>query len=168
MLAAAEARKMGHGGTHYISTLFGCDPKTIRRGLNELSNEEAMKQEGVRAPGGGPKCKLESIDGIDDVFLEVLRLNTAGDPMKEHVKWTNLSRAQIIDGMKKKGITVSKNIVKQLLKKHHFVKRKMQKTISTGVHKDRNEQFLNIADLREQYELAGEPIISIDTKKKNI
>ena len=70
--------------------------------------------------------------------------------------------------MKKKGINASKNIIKKLLKKHKFVKRKMQKNLSTGRHKDRNEQFLNIADLRENYEHDGNPVISIDTKKKNL
>ena len=164
--AAVEAKKIGNGGIRYVSILFGCDPKTINRGLNELSDKEKMNKEGVRNSGGGPKSKLDSIEGIDAVFLEVLRLNTAGDPMKENVKWTNLSRAQIIKEMGKKGIKVSKNIVRKLLKKHKFVKRKMQKSLPTGTPKDRNEQFLNIADLRKTYEAAGDPIISIDTKKK--
>jgi len=127
-----------------------------------------MKRQGVRSFGGGPKSKIDSIDGIDEIFLNILRLNTAGDPMKENVKWTHLSRAQIINEMKKKGINASKNIIKKLLKKHKFVKRKMQKNLSTGRHKDRNEQFLNIADLRENYEHDGNPVISIDTKKKNL
>jgi hypothetical protein len=125
-----------------------------------------MKKIGIRNSGGGPKSKLDSINDIDAIFLEVLRLNTAGDPMKENVQWTNLSKAQIITEMKKKGIQITKNIVKKLLKKHKFVKRKMQKSQSTGISKDRNEQFLKIATLRERYSIEGEPIISIDTKKK--
>jgi len=62
--------------------------------------------------------------------------------MNAEIKWTHLSRAQIIKAMARKGVKVSKNIVKKLLKKHKFVKRKMQKTQSIGSHKDRNEQFL--------------------------
>jgi len=166
--AAVEAKKIGHGGMTYISVLFGCDQKTIRRGLDDLGDKEKMNLQGVRSFGGGPKSKIDSVDGIDEIFLDILRLNTAGDPMKENVKWTHLSRAQIINEMKKKGINASKNIIKKLLKKHKFVKRKMQKNISTGTHKDRNEQFLNIADLRENYEHDGNPVISIDTKKKNL
>jgi len=165
--AAVEAKKIGHGGATYISTLFNCDHKTITRGLNDLDDENKMNMEGDRVSGGGPKSKINSIDGIDEIFLEILRLNTAGDPMKENVKWTHLSRAQIIKEMGKKGIKVSKNIVKKLLKKHKFVKRKMQKTVATGAYKDRDEQFLNIAGLREKYEGEGNPIISIDTKKKS-
>ena len=166
--AAVEAKKLGHGGIVYISTLFNCDYKTIRRGLDDLDDKEKMNIAEVRASGGGPKSKIDSIDGIDEIFLEILKLNTAGDPMNENVKWTHLSRAQIIKEMKKKGITVSKNIVKKLFKKHGFVKRKMQKKLATGTHKDRNEQFLKIDELREKYEKEGNPVISIDSKKKSI
>ena len=164
--AAVEAKKLGHGGIIYVATLLGCDEKTIRRGLSELDDKGKMKQEGIRQPGGGAKSKIDKIDNIDTVFLSVLKENTAGDPMNENIKWTSLSRAQIIKEMKKKGINVSKNIIKKLLKKHKFVKRKMQRKQSTGTHKNRNEQFLNIADLRALYEAQGNPLLSIDSKKK--
>ncbi len=164
--AAVEAKKIGHGGIIYIAILFDCDQKTIQRGLSELGDEDRMGQEGIRISGGGAKSKLDYIEGIDEVFFAVLKDNTAGDPMNAEIKWTHLSRAQIIKAMARKGVKVSKNIVKKLLKKHKFVKRKMQKTQSIGSHKDRNEQFLNIADLRAQYEADGNPALSIDTKKK--
>jgi len=164
--AAVEAKKWGHGGILYITTLFGCDQTTIRRGLSDLDDEKKMELPNIRQVGGGAKSKIDTIERIDEIFLDVLKQNTAGDPMKEHVKWTNLTRAQIIKAMAKKGVKVSKNIVKKLLKKHKFVKRKMQKTLSTGTSKDRNAQFIKIQDLREQYEKEGNPIISIDTKKK--
>ena len=164
--AAVEAQKLGHGGIIYIATLFGCDEKTIKRGLSEFGDEEKMKQAGIRLPGGGAQSKIDKFVDIDEIFLTILKENTAGDPMKEHIKWTHLSRAQIIREMAKQGIKVSKNIVKKLLKKHKFVKRKMQRKQSTGTHKDRNEQFLNIADLRSQYEEQGNPVLSIDSKKK--
>ncbi len=68
---------------------------------------------GVRVSGGGRLSKMDKMDDIDEVFLAVLRLNTAGDPMKENVKWTDLTRAQIIKAMEKKGLKVSKNMVKK-------------------------------------------------------
>jgi len=68
--------------------------------------------------------------------------------------------------MAKQGISVSRSIVNKLLKKHKFVKWKMQKKQSTGAHKDRNKQFLSMADLKAQYEAKGNPTLSIDTKKK--
>lgn len=115
--AAIEAQKLGYGGISYISVLFGCDDKTISKGIRELSNDEAMGLDGIRKPGGGRLSKLNSIEDINAVFLDVLREYTAGDPMKVGVKWTNLSKAKIIEKMSERGITVSKNIVKNLLKK---------------------------------------------------
>jgi len=165
--AAVEAQKLGHGGITYISELFGCEENTIRKGLAELSDEQKLAQPGQRAPGGGRKSKLESIENIDGVFLEILKDHTAGDPMDAKVKWTNLSKGEIAERMKQKGIDVSRNIIKKLFKKHGYVKRKAQKKRASGpAHKDRNAQFENIAALREQYQAAGCPVISIDCKKK--
>ncbi len=115
--AAIEAQKLGYGGITYISTLFGCDEKTISKGIRELGDDEAMSLVGVRNPGGGRQAKLESIDDINSVFLDIIKNHTAGDPMKVGVKWTNLSKEQIVEKMSERGISVSKNIVKKLLKK---------------------------------------------------
>lgn len=162
--AAIEAKKLGHGGVVFISTLFDCDEKTIHKGLIELDND--MNQIGIRRPGGGRISKLENQDKIDEIFLAVLKNNTAGDPMEEKVKWTNLTRGEICKEMAKKGIKISRNIVKKLFKKHGYVKRKALKKMSAGEHKDRNQQFKKINLLRKEYEESDNPIISIDAKKK--
>jgi len=85
--------------------------------------------------------------------------------MKEDVKWTNLKKSEIIKKMASQGINVSKNIVRKLLKKNKFVKRKAQKSTSTTQHKDRNAQFKKISKAKKEYEQSDSPIISIDTKK---
>ena len=100
--AAVEARKLGHGGTTYICTLFGCDAKTVRRGIRELQDEEALGQSGVRQPGGGRKKFDDKMPDIGQAFQSVLQDYTAGDPMDERVKWTSLSRAEIAKALKKK------------------------------------------------------------------
>jgi len=162
--AAIEAKKIGHGGTLYISTLFGCDEKTIRQGLIDLDNN--MEQEGIRRPGGGRTSKLQSQDNIDEVFLSVLQNHTAGEPMEGKITWTNLTRGEICIEMAKEGIKVSRNIIKKLFKKHGYVKRKALKKQAIGEHKDRDQQFKRIISLREEYEESDNPIISIDAKKK--
>lgn len=101
--AAIEAIKLGRGGINYISNLFGCDPKTIRKGTSDLSNEESMQYPGIRLPGAGPKEKIDTIDNIDSVFLDIIASNTAGDPMDENIKWTYLTYNEISDFMAKKG-----------------------------------------------------------------
>ena len=101
--AAIEAKKLGYGGIDYVCSLFGCDYKTVKKGMSELQNEEALKQTGVRAQGGGRTKLIEAMEGIDQAFLDILKDHTAGDPMDDKVKWTALGKADIAKVLKKKG-----------------------------------------------------------------
>lgn len=163
--AAIEAQKYGYGGITQMSILFNCDEKTIRKGISELSDQEAMSQQKIRRAGGGRSSKIEAIENINEIFLDVLSEHTAGSPMKENIKWTNLTKNEIRKAMAKRGISVSKNIVKKLLKKNKFVKRRAQKSTATTQHKDRDAQFQKIAKAKQEYEQSDNPIISADTKK---
>jgi hypothetical protein len=166
--AAIEALKLGWGGMSYISKLLGCDYYVIRLGKEELQDSEAMGMEGIRREGGGRKSALATIEGIDEAFLRVLSKHTAGSPMDEKVKWTNLTRREIGELLKEEGIDVSVTVVDQLLDKHNYRQRKAQKRLSSGKHPQQNEQFENIEQLTERYNAAGNPVISMDTKKKNL
>lgn len=165
--AAIEAVKLGYGGVSYIRRLLGCDYYTVTLGMDELKDEEAMAQVGIRRPGGGRKSALETLENLDATFLRVLAQHTAGSPMDESIKWTHLTRGQIVDLLQGEGIEVSVTVVDQLLDKHHFRKRKALKTKATGASTNRNEQFENIEQLVEQYQSSGAPVISMDTKKKS-
>lgn len=88
--------------------------------------------------------------------------------MREGVKWTNLTAAQIAQRLAEKGTPVSVPVVRQLLERHGYVKRKAQKRLATRQHKDRDQQFRNIARLRGEYQASVNPILSIDTKKKEL
>ena len=99
--AAIKARKLGHGGIIYVCSLFGCTDKTVRKGMKELMDAEALSRVGVRKPGGGRKSAEESNEGIDEAFLSVLADHTAGDPMNDKVKWTALKRHDISKALKK-------------------------------------------------------------------
>ena len=105
---------------------------------------------------------------LDENFLKVLQDHTAGDPMSAEVKWTNLSRRQIARRMSELGTPVSRDVVFQLLRKHGYRKRKALKKKSMGHHRDRNAQFEKITRLKKKYLNAGLPVISIDTKKKEL
>lgn len=168
--AAIEAKKLGHGGIKYISELFECHRNTITEGKSELEKKEVDKfnEKAIREKGGGRKSCFEKIPELDEAFLSVVKEDTAGDPMEEETKWTYLNQAQIVEGLKRKGIEISLPIVKKLLDKNDYVKRKAQKQLAIGHTENRNEQFENIKRLKEEYNNIGEPIISIDTKKKSI
>ncbi len=169
LYAATEALKLDHGGISYIARILKCDRKTIHRGISELKNPDKIEKGRTRTKGGGRKRSIETIPNLCVKFLKILKDYTAGDPMDETVRWTNLSHQQIADKLKENdGIEISRNIVKQLFKKHGYKKRKAQKSLSIGESKDRNEQFENIAKLKSVYMNAGNPIISMDTKKKSL
>jgi len=166
--AGIEAKKLGHGGIKYMSELFGCNRNTIAEGKSELENIEVAKfnEPVIREKGGGRKSCCERIPELDEVFLSVVQEQTAGDPMDAETKWTYLNQGEIVKKLKEKGIEISMPIVRQLLDKHNYVKRKAQKQLATGQTANRNEQFENITRLKQEYGDAGEPLLSIDTKKK--
>lgn len=90
----------------------------------------------------------------------------AGDPMNEKIKWVKLTRHEISQLLKKAGYDVSRNIVRKLLKKNNFVKRKIQRKTSTGTFKDRDEQFKEISLIKNEFMKSENPVLSVDTKKK--
>jgi hypothetical protein len=165
--AAIEAAKLGWGGISYISALFGCNDASIRMGLRELEDESAMNSPRIRAEGGGRKTAFETIEGLDAAFVKVIAQHTAGSPMDEGQKWTNLKRQDIAKLLESEGKAVSVTVVDQLLKKHNYRKRKAQKRLATGETDNRNEQFENIESLKTSYQDVGNPVLSMDTKKKN-
>jgi hypothetical protein len=165
--AAMEASKLGYGGQKYICEILGCDAGTVKRGKEELQEGRDPLKGRIRRPGGGRQKIQAKIENIDEIFLEIVKDHTAGSPMDEEIKWTNLGQRAISKAFQKKGYNVSEHVVKQLLKKHKYVKRKMQKTKTVKETALRNEQFENINELREEYTRSENPIISIDVKKKS-
>jgi hypothetical protein len=167
--AGIEAVKLGHGGIAYISRVLGCDYRTIKAGMAELEDDgDPLEEPNIRRGGGGRKSAFDVIEGLDAAFLKVMAHHTAGSPVDEMVKWTNLSRPKIAKLLQAEQIDVSVTVVDQLLKKHHYRRRRARKTLATGAsHPQRNEQFENIDSLRKQYTDAGNPVMSMDTKKEN-
>ncbi len=110
----------------------------------------------------------ETSPQLAENFRQVLRDHTAGDPMRADVKWTNLSRRQISRRLGEWGTPASKRVVSDLLWEHGYRRRKAQKKKTMGQHADRNAQFEKIAKLKQDYLEAGLPVISIDTKKKEL
>lgn len=125
-----------------------------------------MPTEQIRHKGAGRKDIVKTREEVEKIFLEVIEEHIAGDPMDEKIRWLKLTRAEISEKMREYGIKISRNIVRKLIKKHKFVKRKMQRKRSIGQSSDREEQFRNISLEKEKFMNSNNPIISIDTKKK--
>ncbi len=95
--AAIEVTKLEYGGTAYLSDVLQCDKKTIKRGQRDLSAELSSETTKVRREGAGRKHVLTTTEGLDDAFLDIVKNNTAGSPMDETIKWTNLSHPAIAE-----------------------------------------------------------------------
>ena len=166
--AAVEAAKLGYGGITYICGVPQCDIDRVRRGIEELKHPLPEKEERIRRPGGGRKSVLSDAVGLDEAFLAVLKDHTAGSPVDGAIKWTNLKRGEIADRLKEHGFTVSVTVVDQLLEKHNFRPRQAFKSEAGRKNiPDRDEQFENIERLKEEYRAAGNPVMSMDVKKKS-
>ena len=166
--AAIEATKLGYGGITYIRSILQCDDRTITRGLQELNAELSNESSRIRQSGAGRKLILDTTEGLEDAFLEVIKEHTAGSPMDETIKWTNLSRPEIYENIMKKGYAVSVTVVDQLLEKLDFHPRQAFK-VEAGKKNipHRDEQFKNITQLKQDYTEKGLPVLSMDVKKKN-
>ncbi len=165
--AAVEAQKLGHGGKVYIQKVLGCNARTLDRGLSEISQELPENEKRIRQKGGGRKSILATVPELDSVFQRVLAEYTAGSPENEAIRWTNLKREEIVAYLEEEGFKVSVTVIDQLLEKHNYRRRQAFKTEAGKNVEHRDEQFRKIAKLKQEYHEEGNPVMSMDVKKKN-
>ncbi len=152
--AGIESRKLGYGGIISIACLSECDKKTVTEGIRDLKDLsfDIVYDKRIRKTGGGRKPYHVIHPGIDNKFLDVIKDNIAGDPMKGGL-WTNLSYEKIAQKLNERhGVKVSTKVVRQLKKKHKFGRRKAQKRATMKQIKNRNAQFENIARIKAEYQ----------------
>ena len=164
--AAVEANKLGHGGISYVCRILQCDEGAVKHGMREIANPLPPNDGTIRRKGAGRKCVLETEKGIDEAFLAIMEPHTAGSPMDESIKWSNLSRSAIAEELGKPGFSVSVTVVDQLLERHDFRRRKAFKSVTGKQVEQRDEQFKNIEKIVEQAKTKGNPVMSMDVKKK--
>lgn len=133
--AAVEALKLGRGGQVYMEEILGCDRNTIAKGIRELESGEVSQDKGhrIRRVGGGRK-RAEDVDAsIESDFLNLLANYTAGNPMDEMVKWTNLSPNVIVQRLNdKRDKPVGLGAIRRLLAKHGYRRRQIVKKNDEG------------------------------------
>lgn len=171
--AATEARSLGRGGVSTVARAIGMSRTTIYTGLAELKTTAQPlpgKGEGslrVRAAGGGRK-KLTDKDASLLRDLDALVEPTSrGDPMSP-LRWTCKSTHRLAVELKRQGHEVSQRTVCDLLGQMNFSLQSTRKTREGGQHEDRDAQFTHIAKTVSDYQAVGDPVISVDTKKKEL
>ena len=133
--AGVEASKLGRGGQVYIEEVLGCDRNTIAKGIRELESGEVAKDKGtrIRGEGGGRKRAEDKDSSIEVDFLNLIEGFTAGDPMDENVRWTNLSAKAIAQQLnEKRERRVGLGAIRRLLAKHGYRRRQIVKKNDEG------------------------------------
>ena len=168
LVAAAEASVLGHGGIAMVSEVTGLARNTIVRGLAELDDLEEMESPSrVRKEGGGRKRAVTIDPAIQEDLERLVNPTTRGDPMSP-LRWTCKSLRNIEEELRKLGHNISYRVVGELLKEMDYSLQGARKTIEGTDHPDRNEQFEHINAESIRFFKKSLPVISIDTKKKEI
>src|SRR6266446_4943937 len=119
--AAVEAIKLGHGGIRSIANVLGCDPHTVKEGMRERKHLPADPTEHrVRKPGGGRKKTEEKHPDVIEQVQYAIKDRTAGDPMRQDVRWTDATPQEISDRLQAHAVCVGPRIVRRLLDRLGF------------------------------------------------
>jgi transposase len=162
---ANEAMSAGYGGVSKVSRITGVSRTTITKGIEELRKEKTINGK-VRRSGGGPKYVEEKHPDIKERILKIVDGSTYGNPERV-LSYTTESLRKIETELASQGITASYKTVGKILDAMDYSKQANQKMLQTGKpHPDRNAQFEHINDTAAKYLKAGDPVISVDTKKK--
>lgn len=165
---ATEALALGRRGVDKVSYFVGASKNTLYKGIKEIKADYTPHEGRIRRLGGGRKALLPQHPEWIDTFKLVITPYTAGLPQDENVIWESLTVPQITREMINKNCNVSEYIVRQILKFLGYRHRSFLKDIPMRDVEGRDAQFINIAEIREKAATVGIPIISIDTKKKEL
>jgi Rhodopirellula transposase DDE domain len=167
MWAAAEARSHGRGGIAAVVRATGMSTETVRRGLAEVRSGQRAPEGRVRRSGAGRPPISEREPGLGEALLALLDGSTRGDP-ESPLLWSSRSVANLTAALREQGFDVHESTVRRQLKGLGFSLQANRKTHEGADHPDRDGQFRRIAGVSAQALQAGEPVISVDTKKKEL
>ena len=162
---AAEARSLGWGGIEAVAAVTGLSDRTIRNGIQELDDPNAPPATQQRRSGAGRKSREFEQPGLVDALEGLVEAGTRGDPMSP-LRWTCKSTRTLAKELTRQGFAVSCNTVGRLLRSCGYSLQANRKVIEGKQHPDRDAQFRHISRRVGAFQRAGQPVISVDTKKK--
>jgi hypothetical protein len=167
LVAAADAQLLGRGGISQVSAASGLSRTTIHKGMRELQGDPTP-EERVREAGGGRKRIKEKQPAVLKELEQLVSPTTRGDPMSP-LRWTCKSTSNLAAELRRKGYAISARTVARLLQKDlEYSLQANRKTKEGESHPDRNAQFEYIAQQTQAFQQRGQPVISVDTKKKEL
>ena len=169
--AATEARSLGRGGPAAVIAATRMSSATVYKALRELDAQAAggatLPPGRIRKPGGGRKRARDKQPGLSDALAALVEPTERGDP--EHpLRWTCRSTSQLADALRRQGFQVGPRTVAKELKAQNFSLQSNRKTREGASHLDRDAQFADINEQVHAFQKHGGPVISVDTKKKEL
>jgi transposase len=166
LLMGAEARALGHGGIRLVARAAGVREATVSLGVDELdAGAEPLGR--ARRPGGGRKRAADLDRGLRPALLALVEPEERGDPVSP-LRWTTKSTRNLADELTRQGHKVGADTVGDLLREEGFSLQGNAKSLEGRQHPDRDAQFRYISEQARAHQDSGDPVISVDTKKKEL
>lgn len=167
-LAANKSLELGYGGISIVSRTTKLSRTTITQGIAEIKDDSELSGENrIRVLGGGRKKIEDSDQKILKELDRILEVTSAGDPMTS-LRWTCKSSRSIADALRKQGHKVTYKSVQRILKSQGYSLQSNKKMLSGKNHPDRDAQFKHINRSVSRFSKNGNPVVSVDTKKKEL
>lgn len=167
LYAATEALALGYGGISAVARATGVSRQAISHGLKELAAPDAAPAMRIRRPGGGRKRTVLKDATLVHDLEQLVEPLSRGDP-ESPLRWTCKSVRKLADELNQQGHQVSHELVANLLKELGYRLQGNRKTREGPAHPDRNAQFAHIHAAVQAFQSAGQPVIAVDTKKKEL
>jgi hypothetical protein len=172
LVAAAESTAIGYGGVSLVARATGVSRRAITEGMKELRQEKMpaeplLSQSRIRRKGAGRKRTVDKDPGLRRDLDRLVDPATRGDP-ESPLRWTCKSVRILAEELRREGHAVSYQTVAELLHEMDYSLQANQKKLEGSQHADRNQQFEYINRKAQRYLKQGEPVISVDTKKKEL
>ncbi|MEZ0370607.1 MAG: ISAzo13 family transposase [Candidatus Sericytochromatia bacterium] len=167
LVVAADAQALGWGGISFVRRASGISEVTIRKGIRELEAGVTVADGHVRQYGGGRKLATQKDPGLTEALLALVQDSAQGDPQSP-LLWTHLSSRTLARELQRQNHPVSHPTVQHFLKDHDFRLQANKKSKEGTDHPDRDAQFHHLNDTAKAFLDAGDPVISVDTKKKEL
>ncbi len=166
--AAAEAKELGYGGISAVTRATGISRRAIHVGLRELAAPPvAMSRERIRRPGGGRKPLTTTQPGLENALDALVEPTSRGDPMSP-LRWTCMSVRRLAAELQRQDFQIGRQKIADLLHAMGYSLQANRKTREGANHPDRNAQFEHINRQVKAFQRRGQPVISVDTKKKEL
>lgn len=170
LYGAAEAQALGYGGISAVSEATGISRRALTQGIKELASEASPAGQAKgrqRRAGGGRKAATVSNPKLLLALEALIEPSTRGDPQSP-LRWTCRSLRELAESLARQGHAISYRVVGELLKQLGYSLQANRKTLEGGAHVDRDAQFQFIHRQVQAYQRAAQPVISVDTKKKEL